>query len=135
MQIFRHSMATCSITRSTKSQLIICIFDRFIFFCRLHLHLDNTLLKFISNCYKTLTTLDMQSLISLGDVECKNWIELPTNNVANTYLKNSENDEMVIKTSVSPSSRFSAVVLFCLHSQNLNNIIIYCARTFFVNVR
>ena len=29
MQIFRHSMATCSINRSTKSQLIIGIFDRF----------------------------------------------------------------------------------------------------------
>ena len=31
MQIFRHSMATCSINRSTKSQLIIGIFDRFIY--------------------------------------------------------------------------------------------------------
>ena len=35
MQIFRHSMATCSINRSTKSQLIIGIFDRFIFFKRM----------------------------------------------------------------------------------------------------
>ena len=51
MQILRHSMATCSINRSTKSQLIIGIFDRYIFFVIENFNLINCTQLQVSFCY------------------------------------------------------------------------------------
>ena len=60
MQIFRHSMATCSINRNTKSQLNIGIFDRYTFtkwqyFAKVYLKL----LENIVNTYHTFTPLSL----------------------------------------------------------------------------